>query len=154
MEQEKREQERQATSVSSEMATQSTSNNSNNSNSQSLLSDQDFELLRADVLNSTTPQGLPAQGLLPLQHQPVHQQSQQSPANGIQMSGQQLTSAGIRQQFLQRNAMAAGAQQQWRPNLSLPLHSQLTGTGSNQSASVTTPGGASGIDTNMIRKEG
>lgn len=93
-----------------------------------MLSDQDFERLRADVFSPNT-QGIPAQGMLPIQ-QPAQQQShmQQLSGGASQIIGQQ----GIRQKFLPRGV----ASNQWRPNISLPLHQQLTGQGNvNQSTS-------------------
>lgn len=66
---EKQERERQA-SMNNEM---------NNPNSSSLLSDHDFERLRADVLGAQgmPTQGIPAQGLLPIPQQQQQQAPQQ-----------------------------------------------------------------------------
>lgn len=89
---EKEERERQA-SIGNEMS---------NPNSSNLLSDQDFERLRADVLGTT--QGIPAQGLLPIQQQQIIQTQTQQPQQ--QQQQQQFVAqnaVGIRQQFIHRN---------------------------------------------------
>lgn len=125
MEQEKREQERQAgqvTSVASDMPTQDTNTG--------LLTDHDFERMRVDVMN-TGPQGLPAQGLLPLQHQTTAPQMGQHGA--------------IRQKFLSRGV---NQPPQWRPNLPVPLHTQMGQTTQSM------PGQNSMEPGTMIRKEG
>lgn len=96
---EKEERERQAT-VGNEM---------NNQNSSSLLSDQDFERLRADVLGTT--QGIPAQGLLPIQQQQVIQTQSQQP----QPQFVTQNASGIRQQFIHRNINQGPPQQQQVP---------------------------------------
>lgn len=70
LEQEKREKEERERQAS-------VNNDMTNPNSSSLLSDQDFERLRADVL--ATQQGIPAQGLLPIQQQQMIQQQSQAP---------------------------------------------------------------------------
>lgn len=124
LEQEKREQERQAgqvTSVPSDMPTQDAN--------AGLLSDHDFERMRVDVMN-TGPQGLPAQGLLPLQHQTTTPQMGQH--------------GGIRQKFLSRGVN----QPQWRSNMAAPVHTQM-----GQSAQPVMPGQNS-MEGTMIRKEG
>lgn len=92
LEQEKREKEERERqeSINNDMA---------NPNNSSLLSDQDFERLRADVL--ATQQGIPAQGLLPIQQQ---QQQQQ------QMIQQQ--SQASQQQFVPQNAAVLSQQAQ------------------------------------------
>lgn len=119
LEQEKREQERQASA-----AAQQQQQGGQIDGSQTLLSDQDFERLRADVFSSNQ-QGIPAQGMLPiqqtLQHQQSHQQMQQISGGTSPMVAQQ----GVRQKFLPRGVVHS----QWRPNMSLPLHQQLTGQG-------------------------
>lgn len=120
LEQEKREQERQATSVTTDISNQDANSG--------LLSDHDFERMRADVLNSG-PQGLPAQGLLPLQHQTTTPQMAQHGA--------------IRQKFLSRGVN----QPQWRTNMTLPLHTQMGPTVQNIP-------GQSNMEGAMIRKEG
>lgn len=123
LEQEKREQERQAgqvTSVPSDMPTQDTNTG--------LLTDHDFERMRVDVMN-TGPQGLPAQGLLPLQHQTTTPQMSQHGA--------------IRQKFLNRGVN----QTQWRSNMTVPLHTQMG------QATQSMPGQNS-MEGTMIRKEG
>lgn len=117
LQEEKREQERQASTVGTSELT--------NSN---LLSDHDFERLRADVFSST-PQGLPAQGLLPLQQKAVDVQLGQH--------------ANIRQKFLGRGTN----QNQWRPTMS--LHTQLNNT--NQSLNMSSN---NNTDPLMVRKEG
>lgn len=110
MEQEKREQERQAVSV----ATNETDSNSP-ANNQGLLTDHDFERLRADVLNTALiqphqPQGIPAQGLLPLQHHGSRTDQQPN----------MVYNTGVRPQFIQRNV----SQTQWRANAGMAMHSQ------------------------------
>lgn len=126
LEQEKREQERQAgqvTSAPSDMPSQDTNTG--------LLSDHDFERMRVDVMNTQGPQGLPAQGLLPLQHQ----------AGSPQMS-QQIS--GIRQKFLARGVN----QPQWRQTtMTVPMHTQMGPT-------PQTIQGPNGMEGTMIRKEG
>lgn len=123
LEQEKREQERQAgqvTSVASDMPTQDPNS--------SLLTEHDFERMRVDVMN-TGPQGLPAQGLLPLQHQTTTPQMSQHGA--------------IRQKFLSRGVN----QTQWRSNMTVPLHTQM--------GTTTQPmPGQNSMEGTMIRKEG
>lgn len=91
MEQEKREKqerERQA-SMNNDITTSNSSS--------SLLSDHDFERLRADVLG--TQQGIPAQGLLPLtpQQQIMQNQSQRHSHSTFITQNQP-----VRQQFIQR----------------------------------------------------
>lgn len=121
MEQEKREQERQSgqgTSVPSEMPTQDANSG--------LLTDHDFERMRVDVMN-TGPQGLPAQGLLPLQHQTTNPQMSQHGA--------------IRQKFLSRGVN----QPQWRSNMT--VHTQMGQTTQSMP-------GQNSMEGTMIRKEG
>ena len=134
MEQEKREQERQAST--SGMA--SGDLQANPSTAQNLLSDHEFERLRADVLGTTAqqPQGLPAQGLLPLQQQP---------SAASQIVGQH-NSATLRQKFLSRGIN----QQQWR-HTTPSLHQQLTNPSNN--ANTLSPG-LNYEGGQMIRKEG
>ncbi len=125
LEQEKREQERQAgqiTSVPTDMPTQDAN--------AGLLTDHDFERMRVDVMN-TGPQGLPAQGLLPLQHQTATPQMNQ-------MSG------GIRQKFLSRGVN----QPQWRSNV--PLQMGQMGQATQSLPGLNSMEGAG----TMIRKEG
>lgn len=106
LEQEKREQERQAVStINNEMT------NNMHPNASGLLSDQDFERLRADVIGAG-PQGIPAQGLLPLQQSTDGSQIQQ-PVNMPFVP----QNAGIRQQFIQR-----GMNQQWKGNMNMKMH--------------------------------
>lgn len=113
LEQEKREQERQAASVMpNEMA------GNVQSNSQGLLSDQDFERLRADVMNSA-PQSISNQGMLPMQQQPQPQQPMQQMQNqqpNANQFVQQQQHVANRQQFAPRGV----GQPQWRP----PMHQQ------------------------------
>lgn len=114
VQQEKRELERQAASVMpNEMAANVEANN------QGLLSDQDFERLRADVLSSA-PQGITNQGMLPMQQQQQQPQSQQPMQ---QMQGQPSNTnqfvqhvGNNRQQFAPRGV----GQPQWRA----PIHQQ------------------------------
>lgn len=87
LEQEKREKEERERQAS-------VNNDMSNPNSSSLMSDQDFERLRADVL--ATPQGIPAQGLLPIQQQQMIQQQTQAP----------------QQQFVPQNAAVLSQQAQ------------------------------------------
>lgn len=103
---EKQERERQA----------SMNNEINNANNSSLLSDQDFERLRADVLGSQgmqaqgmPAQGIPAQGLLPIQQQQpmVSNQPQQRQA----FVGQNQP----RPQFIQRTVSQQQHPQQQPP---------------------------------------
>lgn len=126
LEQEKREQERQAgqvTSVASDMPLPTQDTNSD------LLTDHDFERMRVDVMNAG-PQGLPAQGLLPLQHQTTTPQMSQHGA--------------IRQKFLSRGVN----QPQWRPNMTVAMHTQM----GQPAQSIPVPNGMEGGT--MIRKEG
>lgn len=97
LEQEKREKEERErqVSINNEMG--------NNPNSSSLLSDQDFERLRADVLGAPT-QAIPAQGLLPIQQQPM-MQAQQQQFNAQNQQG------GVRPQFI--------GQVQWKANMNV-----------------------------------
>lgn len=134
LEQEKREQEHQAASVvSNEMVGGNTP-----TNSQGLLSDQDFERLRADVLNSA-PRGMPNQGLIPVQQQqPQPQQPMQLP-NANQFVAHNSPN---RQAFLQRGV----GQQQWRA----PIHPQQQ---MNSSVGVINSAGPS-IEPTMVKKEG
>lgn len=110
MEQEKREKqerERQA-SINNEMA---------NPNSSGLLSDHDFEKLRADVLGTQgiPSQGIPAQGLLPIQQQqqqqslpPQQQQSQPQQQHQVQQPIVQNQQQQQQQrQFIAQNAPRA-----------------------------------------------
>lgn len=66
LEQEKREQERQQVTSSSSASTSVIQHNNNTTTDNQLINEQDFENIRDDVINMV-PQGLPAQGLLPLQ---------------------------------------------------------------------------------------
>lgn len=118
LQEEKREQERQASTVVGPTELPN----------QTLLSDHDFERLRADVFSST-PQGLPAQGLLPLQQKSVEGQSGQH--------------SSIRHKFIGRGTN----QNQWRPNIALQ-HSQIN---SNQSVNI---GSSSNSEPLMVRKDG
>lgn len=129
LEQEKRDQERQAASAA--VISNDTPNNQQSVQGGSLMSDHDF----SNVLTTNTPQGVPAQGLLPLQQQ----------TNGGQMVVSQH-SVAIRQKFLARGGVG---QQQWRSNISLPLHQQLANnTNSVGTAPIPIP------EPTMIRKEG
>lgn len=124
LEQEKREQERQAgqvTSIPSDMPTQDANSG--------LLTDHDFERMRVDVMNTGGPQGLPAQGLLPLQHQTTTPQMSQH--------------AGIRQKFLSRGVN----QPQWRSTMAAPIHTQMGQPAQSMPGQNTMEG-------TMIRKEG
>lgn len=108
LEQEKREQERQAASV----VTNDMGNNVQ-ANNQGLLSDQDYERLRAE-LNSNS-QGIPQQGMMQMQ-------PQQQPGPGqVTMQQQQpipnqFVANNRPQQFVQRGIN----QSQWRA----PMHNQ------------------------------
>lgn len=97
---EKQERERQA-SINNEMA---------NQNSSGLLSDHDFEKLRADVLGSQgmPSQGIPAQGLLPIQQQQQQQQTLQ------QQSSQQQQPQPQQQHQVQQPIVQNQQQQQQR----------------------------------------
>lgn len=109
LEQEKREKQ--------ERERQSTLNNEmTNANSSSLLSDQDFERLRADVLGSQgmqaqgmPAQGIPAQGLLPIQQQQPMVQNQ--PQQRQAFVGQNQP----RPQFIQRTVAQQQHPQQQAP---------------------------------------
>lgn len=127
LEQEKREQERQhATSAVQQQQVDG---------GQSLLSEHDYERLRADVFN-TAPQGLPAQGMLPLQ-----QQQPQPPQPG---GGMAQHSVAVRQKFLARGVN----QNQWRPTMT--LHSQLMGQQTPQPSGILPASG----ETTSIGKNG
>lgn len=97
---EKQERERQA-SMNNEM---------NNPNSSSLLSDHDFERLRADVLGTQgmPTQGIPAQGLLPIPQQQQHQQQAPQQPQMVQNQPPQQRQTFVAQntprpQFIQRS---------------------------------------------------
>lgn len=137
MEQEKREQERQASTLTIAGNDQPTNSG--------LLSDQDFERLRADVLSSTT-QAIPNQNIIPM-----HQQQQQLPPPPSTAGVMQLNhQSGIRQQFLPR---PTNQQQQWKTNMSLPLQMPGNINQSNIISNTSTTSGAN-IEPNTIRKEG
>lgn len=118
VEQEKREQERHAASnMANEIATQPNVSGANSG----LLSDHDFERLRADVMN-VPPQAIPAQGLLPIQQQNQQQQPQQMPNVGNQMPFNQPNQP-IRHQFIApemnqpvQHQQHQQQQQQWKPS--------------------------------------
>lgn len=108
LEQEKREQERQAASV----VTNDMGNNVQ-ANNQGLLSDQDFERLRADVLNSSS-QGIPQQGMMQMQ-------PQQQPGPGqVTMQQQQPMPNQFVANNRQQQFVRGINQSQWRP----PMHNQ------------------------------
>lgn len=122
LEEEKREQEKQAVSiVSSEVE--------GNGQSQTLLSNEDFERLRVDVLNPALnpPQGIPAQGLLPIHHPGQRQSASETP--NVNTYVQHNT--GVRPQFIQRSV----SQTQWRPNMPITSHPQQVATNSIPSTS-------------------
>lgn len=100
LEQEKREKEERERQAS-------VNNDMTNPNSSSLLSDQDFERLRADVL--ATQQGIPAQGLLPIQQQQMIQQQSQA----------------SQQQFVPQNAAVLSQQAQVNNNNYYFLHCRI-----------------------------
>lgn len=98
LEQEKREQERQQ--VSSSSASTSVIQH----NTDSLINEQDFENIRDDVINMA-PQGLPAQGLLPLQLN-------------------KISGGAINQTVGDFNAPRVISPQQWRPHGNIAMMPQ------------------------------
>lgn len=146
LEQEKREQERQAaTSMANEMVAQPNVSVANSG----LLSDHDFERLRADVM-SAPPQAIPAQGLLPIQQQ--NQQQQQIQSIGNQMAFNQPNQA-VRHQFVSPEMARAAQQmppqhpqqQQWKPS---PMQMQSNPNQMNVNAA------AGSFEGTTVKKEG
>lgn len=150
LEQEKREQERQAASVvTNDMAGNVQPNNSG------LLNDHDFvRALRADVLSSA-PQGMPSQGMMTMQQAGPGQQPQiapQQPSSGQFV--QQHPGAG-RPQFAQRSV----GQQQWRPQMPNPnqLQQQVALSSAQQQpqlSQIMQPAPAASIEQTTVKKEG
>lgn len=134
LEQEKREQERQAVSnISNDIGSQQTQ-----SNNSGLLSDHDFERLRADVM-SAAPQGIPAQGLLPLQQQQSQgEQLQQVPANQLPYNTQ---NPAMRSQFMSRDMISG----QWKANMGMPMQNPMNTIGVS---------GVGSLEGNIVKKEG
>lgn len=123
LEEEKREQEKQAVSIVSNEVDGNTPNSG-----QSLLSNEDFERLRVDVLNPTlnSSQGIPAQGLLPIHH-PGQRQLVSDSSN---VNAYVQHNNPVRPQFIQRSV----SQTHWRPNMPITSHSQHIPTNSIPSA--------------------
>lgn len=148
LEEEKREQEKQGreqqASINNEMA---------NANSSSLLSEHDFERLISGGQSMQT-QGIPAQGLLPVQHQ-QQQPNQQQPSqqqqpmmqNPVQQRQVFVGQNAPRPQFVQRTIT-----QQHAPAPPVP---HMQNPGPNMSTGMEAVGGSgNSAGQTMVRKEG
>lgn len=114
-------------------------------NNQGLLSDQDFERLRADVMNAG-PQTMPVQGIIAMQSQQVptqltmHTQQQQA-IPFIQQQHQQIVPRGINQQ-------------QWRTTLSQQQQQPPSQPQSQLAPILKQPMSHAQVERTVIKKDG